>query len=188
MPLQALIIHPTAIADSIVAPALFRPEFLHSLDPQRPFVAAVSLTRPLDTINMVRPVANRERKSVMKVVEVYQFRVVVPVGYEAKLLHSIEKVAPLTYGNYDRVAWVSSPGMEQYRVLPGADAASPDDTNVIAAEGDLVKVKCVAIEFSIPRDDALKRSVIEDGIYRAHPWVEPVVSVYPAHETRRWEA
>ncbi len=122
---------------------------------------------------------------VMKVVEVYHFRVVVPTGYEAELLHSIEKVAPLTYGNYDRVAWVSAPGMEQYRVPPGADATSPDDKNVIATEDDIVKEKCVAIEFSIPRDDALKSAIIEDGIYRAHPWVEPVVSFYPAHETLR---
>ncbi len=124
----------------------------------------------------------------MKVVEVYHFRVVVPAGYEAKLLHSIEKVVPLAHGKYDRVAWVSSPGMEQYRIPPGADATSPDDQNVIATDDDLVKEKCVAIEFSIPRDDALKRAVIEDGIYRAHPWVEPVVSVYPAHETRKLEA
>ncbi len=123
----------------------------------------------------------------MKVVEVYHFRVVVPTGYEAELLHSIEKVVPLTYGNYDRVAWVSAPGMEQYRVPPGADATSPDDKNVIATEDDIVKEKCVAIEFSIPRDDALKRSVIEDGIYPVHPWDEPVVSVYPAHETRKLE-
>ena len=75
----------------------------------------------------------------MKVVEVYHFRVVVPTGYEAELLHSIEKVVPLTYGNYDRVAWVSAPGMEQYRVPPGADATSPDDKNVIATEDDIVK-------------------------------------------------
>ncbi len=124
----------------------------------------------------------------MKLVEVYHFRVVVPAGYEAELLHSIEKVAPLTYGKYDRVAWVSSPGVEQYHVPPGADAAYPDDNNVIASEDDVVKERCVAIEFSIPRDDALKRAVIEDGIYRAHPWVEPNVTVYPAHETLRWEA
>jgi len=124
----------------------------------------------------------------MKVVEVYHFRVLVSGGYEAELLHSIEKVVPLTYGNYDRVAWVSSPGMEQYRVLSGADPISPDDKIVIAAEDDLSKIKCVAIEFSIPRDDALMQSVIEDGIYPVHPWDEPVVSVYPGHETRRWEA
>ncbi len=121
----------------------------------------------------------------MKLVEVYHFRVVVPAGYEPEVLQSIEKIVPLTYGNYDRVAWVSSPGMELCRVLPGANPASQDDKNVIAAEDDLVKLKCVAVEFSIPRDDALKRSVIEEGIYRVHPWDEPVVSVYPAHETRR---
>ena len=121
----------------------------------------------------------------MKVVEVYHFRVLVSVGYEAELLHSIEKVVPLTYGNYDRVAWVSSPGMERYRALPEANPTSPDDKNVNATEDDIVKEKCVAIEFSIPRDDALKSAIIEDGIYRAHPWVEPVVSFYPAHETLR---
>ncbi len=124
----------------------------------------------------------------MKVVEVYHFRVVVTAGYEAELLHSIEKVVPLTYGNYDRVAWVSSPGIEQCRVLPRANPASQDDLIVIAEEDDLVQMKCVAIEFSIPRDEALKRSVIEDGIYSVHPWDEPVVEIYPAHETRRWEA
>ena len=123
----------------------------------------------------------------MKFVEVYHFRVVVSAGYEAELLHSIEKVVPLTYGNYDRVAWVSSPGIEQCRVLPGANPASQDDLNVIAEEDDLLQMKCVAIEFSIPRDDALMRSVIEDGIFPVHPWDEPVVFVYPGHETRRWE-
>ena len=148
----------------------------------------VSLTRPLDAVNMVRPVGDRKRMSVMKVVEVYHFRVLVSGGYEAELLHSIEKVVPLTYGNYDRVAWVSSPGMAQYRVLSGADPISPDDRIDIAAEDDLSKIKCVAIEFSIARDDALMRSVIEDGIFPVHPWDEPVVFVYPGYETRKWEA
>ena len=32
-------IHDPAIADSIVAPTLFRPEFSHSLDPERKFMA-----------------------------------------------------------------------------------------------------------------------------------------------------
>ena len=123
----------------------------------------------------------------MKLVEVYHFRVIAPAQYVAELLRSIEKVVPLTYGNYDRVAWVSSPGTGQCRVLPGANPASREDLNVIAEEDDLLQMECVTIEFSIPRDDALMRSVIEDGIYPAHPWDEPVVSVYPAHETRRWE-
>ncbi len=161
---------------------------MSAYDPKRTFVVVVSLNRPLDPVNMVGPVGNRERMSGMKVVEVYHFRVVVPAGYEAELLHSIEKVVPLSYGNYDRLAWVSSPGTVQYRALPGADPTSPDEKNIIAAEDDLVEEKCVAIEFSIPRDDALKRSVIENGIYRAHPWDEPLVSIYPAHETRKLEA
>ena len=123
----------------------------------------------------------------MKLVEVYHFRVIVPAQYVAELLRSIEKVVPLTYGNYDRVAWVSSPGTGQCRVLPGANPASREDLNVIAEEDDLLQMECVTIEFSIPRDDALMRSVIEDGIFPVHPWDEPVVSVYPAQETRRWE-
>ncbi len=32
-------IHASAITESIVAPALFRPEFSHSLDPNQTFVA-----------------------------------------------------------------------------------------------------------------------------------------------------
>ena len=101
------------------------------------------LTRPLDPVIIFRPVGNRVWMRVIKVVEVYHFRVVVPAGYEADLLHSIEKIVPPTYGNYDRITWVSSPGMEQYRVLPGVEPASQDDKNVIATEDDLVKAKCV---------------------------------------------
>lgn len=74
--------------------------------------------------------------------------------------------------------------MEQYRIPPGAAATPPDDQNLIETEDGFVKEKSVTIEFSIPRDDALKRAVIQDGILSAHPWVEPVISVYPAHETR----
>jgi hypothetical protein len=33
-------IHASAIAESIVAPTIFRPEFSHSLDPKRTFVGA----------------------------------------------------------------------------------------------------------------------------------------------------
>jgi hypothetical protein len=124
----------------------------------------------------------------MKLVEVYYFHVDVPAGYVAELLQSIEKVVPLTYGNYDRVARVSSPQIVQARVRPEANPASRDALNVIAEEDDLLQMECVKIEFSIPRDDALMRSVIEDGIYPAHPWDEPGIFVYPAHETRKWEA
>jgi hypothetical protein len=125
----------------------------------------------------------------MKVVEVYYFRVDVPVGYEAELLHSVEKVVPLTFGNYDRVARVSSPEIVRCRALPGANPnpATRDNLNVDAEEDDLLQMECVTVEFSIPRDDALMRSVIEDGIYPAHPWDEPGVFVYPAHEARKWE-
>ena len=85
---------------------------MSSSNPSRPFVATVSLTRPLEPVSMVKLAGNRERMSGMKLIEVYRFRVVVSAGYEAELLHSIEKVVPLIYGNYDRVAWVSSPGIE----------------------------------------------------------------------------
>ena len=37
-------IHASAIAESIVAPTLFRPEFLHSLDPKRTFICTPGLT------------------------------------------------------------------------------------------------------------------------------------------------
>ena len=123
----------------------------------------------------------------MKLKEIYRFRVVVSAGYEAGILHSIEKVVPLTYGNFDRCASVSSPEIVQCRVLPGANPPPREDLNVVAEEDDLIKMECVTIEFSIPRDDALMRSVIEDGIFPAHPWDEPGIFVYPAYETRKWE-
>ena len=123
----------------------------------------------------------------MEILETYCFCVVVPTGYETEVLHSIEKVVPLTWGNYDRVARVSSPKILRCRVLPGAkpNAVTRDGPTLTVEEGDLLELECVDLEFSIPRDDALMRSVIEDGIMPAHPWDEPGVFVYPVLETRR---
>ena len=125
----------------------------------------------------------------MKLVETYYFKVVVPIGYEDEILDSIVKVVPLTWGNYDRLASISSPKKLQGRVLSGANPnlVSRDGPNIVAEEGVLIQSECVTVEFSIPRDDTLMRSVIEDGIFPAHPWEEPVVFVYPVLETRRCE-
>ncbi len=40
-------IHASAIAESIVAPTLFRPEFSHSLDPKQTFSIGLLVARPL---------------------------------------------------------------------------------------------------------------------------------------------
>ena len=125
----------------------------------------------------------------MKLIEVYYFRVLVPPEYEADLVESIVKVTPLTWGNYDRVTRLCSPETIRCRPLPGAN---PNPVSPVSLDGDadqdeILQEGVVSVEFSIPKDDALMRAVIEDGIFPAHPHDEPGVFVFPAIETRRFE-
>ena len=87
----------------------------------------------------------------MKLVETYYFNVIVPVGYEEAILDSIEQVVPLTWGHYDRVTRISSPKTLRCRVRAGANpnAVTADGSKIDAAEGDLLQLECVSIEFSI---------------------------------------
>lgn len=71
---------------------------------------------------------------------------------------------------YDRALWISAPGREQFRPLPGSDPA--DGRTCAVARGDTVR-----IEFCVDRDAARLQRVIDDGIRPHHPWEVPAIFV-----------
>ena len=86
------------------------------------------------------------------------------------LLEGVAGVVPLRYGQYDRAAWWSSVGVEQFRPLPGA-------VPTFGEIGRIERVPTVRIEFAIPRDAELLTRVLTLGLLPSHPWHEPAVFI-----------
>jgi hypothetical protein len=82
---------------------------------------------------------------------VYRVTTFVPPDRVDALLDGIVREVPLEYGRYDRSAWWSAVGVEQFRPLPGAQPT-------FGEVGRTERVPTVRIEFVIPRDrDLLDR-------------------------------
>ncbi|UOQ49684.1 hypothetical protein MUN88_06275 [Gracilibacillus caseinilyticus] len=118
----------------------------------------------------------------MKLVEVYRVKTYVVPAYVDRVVEGILSVNELTVGNYRNVMWQSRDGMEQFVPSEGSVPAK-------GAAGEKTTLTSIRIEFSIPRDEALLRKVIEEGIYPNHPWDEPVVQASEEKEARKhqWE-
>ncbi|MGP4062345.1 hypothetical protein [Halobacillus sp. H74] len=116
----------------------------------------------------------------MKLVDIYRVKTFVIPEYVDSVMQGILSIDDLKVGNYRNVMWQSKDGMEQF--VP-SDEAVPTE----GAVGDKTTVTSFRIEFSIPRDEALLRNVIEEGIYPNHPWDEPVVQVSEEKEARKHE-
>lgn len=101
---------------------------------------------------------------------VYRITTFVPPEHLDALLDGIESQAPLRFGPYDRSAWWSSVGVEQFRPLPGA-------VPTVGRAGRTERVPTVRLEFVIPRDPELLERVLERGLLPTHPWQEPAVFV-----------
>ena len=108
---------------------------------------------------------------------VYRIVVFVPEEDVSRLLEGVLRVTSLSKGRYDRVAFRSSLGTEQYRPLEGAHPASGEI-------GRLHRSPSVRLEFSIPRDRGLLDRVLEEGVVANHSWEEPVVVVTESMERR----
>ena len=91
----------------------------------------------------------------------------VPSESAEKVLRSITDSVPLEYGKYDRVAFRSATGVEQFRPLQGSRAGE---------QAVLSEVPTTRITFAIPEDVNLLQKVIAAARY-AHPYEEPVVHV-----------
>jgi len=88
-----------------------------------------------------------------------------------KILNAAAAVNPLTYGKYDRNAFISGRGSETYRAQPGST------TTLYRGIVDQAEYfDCVEVSFSIPRDIAALTTVM-DAIRNAHHYEEPVIFV-----------
>ncbi len=105
----------------------------------------------------------------MKLQDAYRITTFIPPSHLDELLRAIIEQAPLSYGPYDKSAWWSSVGTEQFEPRAGA---SP----TVGEIGKIEQVPTVRLEFMIPRDDSLLDRVL-DGLLNAHPWQEPAVFV-----------
>ncbi len=83
------------------------------------------------------------------------------------VITAVQKVDPLTYGDYDRVSYVTSPGQQYFHALGTGHNAPTEDT---------VSVDCVELSFFIASDVQRLKAVLE-AIYWAHPYEEPVIFV-----------
>lgn len=101
---------------------------------------------------------------------IYRVAIYVPPESIDAILAGVCRIAPLRYGKYDRSAWWISGGTEQYE--PG-EGATPAHGEI----GQVSKVPTARLEFCVPRDEALLRQIIDDGIRPNHPWEEPAIFV-----------
>jgi hypothetical protein len=101
---------------------------------------------------------------------VYRVTTFVPPEHVDHVLEAVAQVAPLSYGRYDRSAWWSAVGTEQFRPLPGAKPT-------FGEVGTIERVPTVRVEFAIPRDADLLAQVLDRGLIPNHPWQEPAIFV-----------
>lgn len=107
---------------------------------------------------------------------VYRITTYVPPDHVDAVLDGVEREVPLVFGRYDRSAWWSAVGIEQFRPLPGSAPA-------VGKPGQVERVPTVRLEFAIPRQPALLERVLTRGVLANHPWQEPAVFVDEALAT-----
>ena len=105
---------------------------------------------------------------------VYRVTTFVPPDHLETLLEAIAQEGDLLrFGPYERWAWWSSPGVEQFRPL---DEAKPR----VGQPGRLERVPSVRLEFALPREPDVLERALTAGLIPAHPWEVPVIFVEEA--------
>ena len=107
----------------------------------------------------------------MHLQDAYRITTFVPPAHLDAVLVAIIAQDPLTYGPYDKSAWWSGVGTEQFEPKEGA---SP----TVGAIGKTERVPTIRLEFVIPRDDDLRDRVL-GALLETHPWQQPAVFVDP---------
>ena len=115
----------------------------------------------------------------MQLEKVFHITVYTPPEQAEIILQAIMKVAPLNYGKYQQVAWISAQGSEQFQPVSGSNPA-------MGKPGKTTRHPSVKIDFTIPRDPQLLDQVITEGIYPHHPWEEPVIIIRKSQAARKF--
>lgn len=98
----------------------------------------------------------------------------VPQEEAQRVLAAIIAADPLSYGDYDQVAFTTPAGVQQFRSRPGGR-----NLQTKAA----VTVPCVELQVFIQALGQELEPVLR-AIYHAHPYEEPVIQLLPAMRTR----
>ena len=114
----------------------------------------------------------------MSIIFTRSFRIItfVPPEYVENVLEAVNHVDHLAYGDYTRVSWRSTPGIERFK-------SQSNSHPTVGAVGKLSDVPSIRIEFSVPHSKKLLNDVIT-ALLLAHPWEEPVVLVHDTYEPR----
>lgn len=99
----------------------------------------------------------------------YRIHVQIPQERVAEFERHLQRVTPLTYGDYDRVMFKTALGDQSFRALGHVRNRATKDT---------VNVPCVEVSFFVGEDADHLSQVIE-AIYDIHPYEEPVIFVAP---------
>ncbi len=101
------------------------------------------------------------------------FRVQIPANDVSQVLQAIVSVTPLTYGNYEQVAFRCRGGIQQYKPLAGSKTG----------EAELVHILSDEVSFTVPKHDEIITAVI-DALFQSHPHEEPVILIQNVMCTR----
>jgi hypothetical protein len=107
--------------------------------------------------------------------EAYRITSFIPPQHLDEVLQAIVAEAPLTYGPYDKSAWWSAPGTEQFEPRAGAKPT-------VGQVGKTERVPTIRLEFVIPREPQLLDRVLA-ALLQSHPWQEPAVFIDPTTVT-----
>lgn len=97
----------------------------------------------------------------------------VPQPAAAQVLAAVLEVEPLTWGDYDQVAFTTQAGTQQFRSRPGGRNGPTEVA---------VEVPCVEVQLFVPRQGQALEQVI-CAIYHAHPYEEPVIQLIAAQRS-----
>lgn len=100
----------------------------------------------------------------------WRVSVQVPLAALDAVRAGILAVDALAAGGYDSGLFEQAAGIEQYRPLPGTDAAH-------GQAGQVQRVPSVCLGFHLPRDAARLERIVAQGIAPHHPWHHPLIEV-----------
>ena len=109
--------------------------------------------------------------------DVYYVVTYIPADAADEFLQKVTTQIPKLCGEYDRCAWWSAKGTEQFRPLEGA---RPERGVIGAVE----QYPSVRLEFCLPMDQIALSRMVETVIRPAHPYEEPVIIVQRAQISR----